>query len=420
MIIREIILYYRSHKVENIVLIFQIAIFFILSGTFFAFTSEAHYGKSNIERAYKDKAIYQIIDGYYDPDEFETFMDEPNSLNILKNYYNELNSASSFQYLAMYNQNIIIDDISGVFSKELTINGNGQSKRIDSFQVNMQACDYFGLNVIKGRIFQQCDFEDKGKVLPILMGSSYMDIFEVGDRLQATYYQKEVELEIIGFLREKTMVYFNGNYEFYLDQYIILPYINYNAPETEFDEWFQKVVYFAMINGYISISSGDNFTHNMMMELEAISEKTGFYNYIFIGSNPNIQQYRGLINILNRNYDLILCLLLLSFLINMVTLGFQVYMIQERRIHIMSIHYLNGATLQDLVKQSVMVVLLAVGLATLLGWFVLVRLKILNILSMLLILMIAIILAVGISLISIYKLKNVELMLLLNQEDDLQ
>lgn len=419
-IIREIILYYRSHKVENIVLIFQIAIFFILTGTFFAFTGEAHYGKNNIERAYKDKAIYHIIDGYYDPDEFETFRAEPNALNILKNYYNELNNAASFQYLAMFNQSIIIDDTNGAFPKELTINDSGQSKRIDAFQINEQACDYFELNVIKGRIFQQCDFDDKGKVLPILMGSSYMDIFEVGDRLPATYYQKEVELEIIGFLRENTMVYFNGNYEFYLDQYIILPYINYNAPETEFDEWFQEIVYFAMINGYVSISSGDNFMHNMMMELEAISEKTGFYNYVFIGSNPNIQQYRGLINILNRNYDLILSLLILSFLINMVTLGFQVYMMQERRIHIMSIHYLNGATLQALIKQLVMEVLLAVGLATLLGWIVLVRLKILNILIMLLILMIAIILTVGISLISIYKLKNVELMLMLNQEDDLQ
>lgn len=118
MITREIMLYYRSHKVENIVLICQIAAFFILIGTFFAFTSEAHYGKSNIERAYKDKAIYQLIDGYYDPDEFESFRAEPNALNILKSYYNALNNAVSFQYLAMFNQNIIIDDINGVFPKE--------------------------------------------------------------------------------------------------------------------------------------------------------------------------------------------------------------------------------------------------------------------------------------------------------------
>lgn len=270
------ILYYRSHKVENIVLICQIAAFFILMGTFFAFTSEAHYGKSNVERAYKDKAIYQLIDGYYDPDAFEDFRAEPNALNILKSFYNALNQAAGFQYLAMFNQNIIIDDMNGAFPKEQTISNSRSSKRVDAFQVNEQVCEYFEWNIIKGRAFQKGDFHDHGNVMPVLMGSSYIDTFEVGDRLTAAYYQKEVKIEIIGFLKENTMVYFNGDPEFYLDQYIILPYINYDAPETEFDEWFQKIVYFAMINGYISISSGDVYTQNMMMELEAISEKIGF------------------------------------------------------------------------------------------------------------------------------------------------
>lgn len=420
MIIREITLYFRSHKIENIVLICQFAAFFILIGTFFAFTYDTHYGKSNIERTYKDREIYKLIDGYHDPEAFEAFRAEPNALTILKNFYNALNSAGTFQYLAMFNQRIVINDINGVFPQELTIDNNSHSKNIDAFQINKQACEYFKLNVIKGRTFQQGDFDDTGNVLPVLMGSSYMDIFEVGDQLPATYYQKEVVLEIIGFLHENTMIYFNGDSEFYLDQYIIIPYINYNAPETEFDDWFQKIVYFAMINGYISISPGDSFTRNMMMELETISEKTGFYNYNFIGSNPNIQQYRGLINMLNRNYNLILSLLILCFLINMVLLGLQVYMRQERRLHIMAIHYLNGATLSSLIKQLVMEILLSVSLAALSGWIVLVRLKISNLLIMLILLIIAIILTVGMSLISIRKLKNTELMLILNQEDDLQ
>lgn len=420
MIIKELLFYYRRYKTENIVLICQIAAFFILIGTFLAFTKDAHYGKSNIENAYKDKVIYKLIDGYHDPDAFEAFRAEPNSLNILKNYYNALNNASGFQYLAMYSQSITIDDMNEVFPQESATTNNRHSKTINAFQMNEQAFKYFDLNLIKGRPFQSGDFKDTGNVMPVLMGSSYIDIFEVGDQLPAAYHQKEVTLEIIGFLHENTMIYFNGDSEFYLDQYIILPHINYNEPETEFDDWFQKIVYFAMINGYIAISPGDSSTHNMMMELETISEKTGFYNYNIIGSNPNIQQYRGLINILNKNYDLILSLLILSFLITMVTLGFQVYMMQKKRLHIMAIRYLSGATLQSLIRQLVMEVLLAVGLAALSGWIVLVRLKISNMLIMLILLMIAIILTVGISLVSIYKLKNTELMLILNQEDDLQ
>lgn len=414
-IMREVLLYYRSHKVENIVFVCQITVFFILMGTFFAFTGEAHYGKSNIERTYKDKAIYQLIDGYYDPDAFTAFRSEPNALNILKNYYHALMNAESFQYLAMFDQSITINDVNGAADSD-----GGQSKEAEAFQMNEQACQYFELNVIEGRAFQQGDFDDNGNVMPVLMGSSYMNAFEVGDRLPATYYQREVELEIIGFLRENTMIYYNGNYEFYLDQYIILPYIHYDAPQTESDESFQEIVYFAMINGYISISSGDAHTQDMMAEMEAIAEKTGFYNYVFIGSNPNLQQYRGLINILNKNYDLILSLLILSFLVNMVTLGVQAYMMQQRRLRMMAIHYLNGATLQSLMKQIVMEVLLVIGLAAFLGWNVLVRLKISNIVILLIFLMIAVTFMIGISLISICKLKNAELMLTLNQEDDLQ
>lgn len=104
----------------------------------------------------------------------------------------------------------------------------------------------------------------------------------------------------------------------------------------------------------------------------------------------------------------------------MVTIGSQVYMMQETRLHIMAIHYLNGATLQVLIKQFVIEKLGIVALATLLGWGVLVQLKMANTLIMLMILMVAIILTVGISLILIYKLKNIELMLMLNQEDNLQ
>ena len=95
-------------------------------------------------------------------------------------------------------------------------------------------------------------------------------------------------------------------------------------------------------------------------------------------------------------------------------------MMQQRRLRMMAIHYLNGATLQSLMKQIVMEVLLVIGLAAFLGWNVLVRLKISNIVILLIFLMIAVTFMIGISLISICKLKNAELMLTLNQEDDLQ
>ena len=70
-------------------------------------------------------------------------------------------------------------------------------------------------------------------------------------------------------------------------------------------------------------------------------------------------------------------------------------MIQERRIHIMAIHYLNGATLQGIIKQFATEILLVVGLAALFGWVILMYLKLADMPIMLLNFLIAIILTLG-------------------------
>ncbi|MBQ5735968.1 MAG: ABC transporter permease [Lachnospiraceae bacterium] len=366
-----------------------------------AFTSEAHYGKTNLEKAYNDKIIYQIIDGYTDPDEFEAFRAEPNALNIIKNYYNELINANTFDYLAMFDQSVKSDDLHD----------------IKTFQMNKQAVNYFNLNVVNGRQFEEKDFCDNNNVIPVLLGNIYKGSFKVGDTISVTYYQKKIQLQVIGFLRENTMVYFNGNPEFYLDEYIIMPYINYNDAKTEFDEWFQKIVYFSMINGYISVDSEDIASQNMKMELESISEKTGFYNYLFIGENPNVQKYRGLINIINKNYELIIGLWFLFLLANFVIFSAILYMIQKKRMYIVAIHYLNGATRKQILKYMFVQVSVIVALGTIIGWRMLTALKIQEGMIIAVTTLMALILTIWGMYNMEMKLKKVDLLQLINGEE---
>lgn len=401
MTIREMIFCYRDNKIETVILICQISIFVLLTGTLLAFTSEAHYGKTNLEKAYNDKIIYQIIDGYTDPDEFEAFRAEPNALNIIKNYYNELINANSFDYLAMFDQSVKSDDLHD----------------IKTFQMNKQAVNYFNLNVVNGRQFEEKDFCDNDNVIPVLLGNIYKGSFKVGDTISVTYYQKKIQLQVIGFLRENTMVYFNGNPEFYLDEYIIMPYINYNDAKTEFDEWFQKIVYFSMINGYISVDSEDIASQNMKMELESISEKTGFYNYLFIGENPNVQKYRGLINIINKNYELIIGLWFLFLLANFVIFSAILYMIQKKRMYIVAIHYLNGATRKQILKYMFVQVSVIVALGTIIGWRMLTALKIQEGMIIAVTTLMALILTIWGMYNMEMKLKKVDLLQLINGEE---
>ncbi len=393
-------------------LICQVTIFFMLLGTFMAFSSEIKYGKNDLERIYENKAIYKLLDGYFDPDEFTKFREQKSALDVLKKYYNKLNTASNFKYLAMFNQKIIINN----FMERIPQATEG---KINSFQINKQAHDYFNLAVSKGRPFSLEDFKDNGNIIPVLMGSNYGENFSVGDRIEALYYQKEVTLEVVGILQQNTFLYFNGDSEFYLDNNIVLPYIDYNEPKTDFEEWFQEIVYFAMINGHILIEIGDEFANNMMTEVEIIAQETGFYNYLFIGANPNIQPYRGLINVINSNYSLVKWLFAFSFCLNVITICLQLYLMQKRRLPALAVHYLNGASLSNLIKQFSCEILTIILIAFVLNQIVLnYILKVADAETFIFLGITAIVLTFCISIFPIYKLIKFELISLINSEEE--
>ena len=145
-------------------------------GTFNAFSREIYQDKDTVAKLYEDKAIYQLLDGYYEQDKFNSFIEKENSLTLLKNFYNELCVAKNFNYLAMFNQPIMIKDFSNKLS-EIPINShpfyNGEPwKELPSFQINQHAHEYFNISVSFGRVFNEADFENK-RNLPVLIGSNY-------------------------------------------------------------------------------------------------------------------------------------------------------------------------------------------------------------------------------------------------------
>lgn len=414
MILQEICYYFKKYKPIVILLICQITIFLVLFGTFLSFSSELHYGKANIEKTYHNKVIYQLLDGYFDPDDFLEFRKKNNSLDILKKYYNKLNSANSFEYLSMYNQKISIENTN--FSTILADNDETYQK-MDAFQINLKVQDFFNLQAEKGRLFSEKDFNDN-ETIPILVGNNLIDVFSIGEQFHAFYYNKKVKLEIIGILSPNTFVYFNGDPEFYIDNYIIMPYIDYKAPLTKDDEEFQKIVYFAMINGYLVSDVGSKYSVNVHNELETISQDSGFDNYLFIGSNPNIQPYRGLVNIINSNYKLVLQLFTLCFISNSIIICAQLLFLQAKRLPSLAIHYINGASLKMLIRQFCY----EMGITFFLGYgiSVIILNKILQITDTsgnIILFFTAIILTICSSIFPIFKLYKTELIFLLNSEE---
>lgn len=418
MLIKELYHYYKTHKIVSCILFFQLVVLFVLIGTFLAFSREISYGKGHLERIYKDKAIYQLLDGYYDPEAFEKFREETGSLEILKSYYKGLNHGLSFQYLAMFNQNISIEDTENRFP-QVEFAEDGLSKWMASFQMNQQAHDYFNLSVSEGRLLTTEDFKDQQRV-PVLVGSEFKGKLAVGDHLKINYYSKDLEIEVVGILSPNTYVYFNLNPEYYLDNQVILPYADYLAPQTEADEWFQKVVYFAMVNGYIFVAEGSEYSTKMMIEVETIAKASGFENYLFLGSNPNAQAYRGLLNVISDNYALVKLLFVFSFILNIGLIAFQLYFIQRRRLKALAVHYLNGGSIGYLAGQMVLEIATVVVAAFIVSqWILNYSLKLGSSLEGIQLSALAFVLLVSSSGIPIYQLKNTELISLLNREENL-
>jgi len=417
--LRELAFYFKSNQAVTIAIVVQITALFVILGSCIAFTREIHYGRDDMEQIYEDKAIYHLIDGYYDPDDFSAFRDQPDSLKMIKNFYSSLDSADSFQYLAMFNQPILINTDIDSLSEKVVLDSNSLEK-VNSFQINLQTQDYFNLYAEQGRCFTSSDFIDtKNNIIPVLIGNKYKKNISVGDKFKAIYYQQNVILRVIGILPQNTCVYYNGDIEFSLDDHIIIPYINYDDPLTELDDWFQKIVYFAMINGFISIESDDGSANAMKIELESIANETGFYNYGFIGSNPNIQQYRGLINIININYDLIRLLFLSLTILASIVVALQFYLSHQQNIFALSIHYLNGATMQYAIIEIISEVTMTVFAGLLISNVILGKIfHILDLYIMLLLASVSLLLSLSALAAPVIVIYRAEPILILNKNND--
>ncbi|MFD3260266.1 hypothetical protein ACE3MQ_16890 [Paenibacillus lentus] len=360
MTVRELIFYFRKHKFLSLSLYLHLTLFFVILGTFIAFEGELDYESNSLQKIYEGKAIYQLLDGFYDGNKYADFVSQPDHLSRIKNFYNQLNNTNDFRYLAMFNHHILLKDkgipeefIEGYeqgSKKNQAIIGEEAYAAVKSFQMNKQALDYFGLVISKGSIWNDDDFKDTNTIMPVLLGSSYQNVYSVGDETTINFYSKTFTIKVIGFLKENSKLFFNNNTEFYLDKYIILPYRDYGDPISKTDELFQRISYFAMVNGYIVTDNSPSQNQIMMQRIEAISKNTSFEGYSFIGMNPHFQKYRGLMTVLQENKILIQSIFVSTFILNLIVIITILLLQQKRRLSAFAIHYINGATKLKLIN----------------------------------------------------------------------
>lgn len=358
MIFKELKLYFKKYKVITIMIYFQVTLILLLLGSFLYFMNSLKYEENGLKEIYEGKALYQLIDNYINEDE-ETLMNNDNSLEIVKNYYNSLNSSKNFQYLNVNNQAMGLIDykVNDIFKYgyefgQLPEPNNSNITPIKSIQINKQAFDFFKIDVSDGVSFSQDDFKSNDKFIPVILGNSYKDMYKVGDTLPIEYYLTKFNAKIIGFAKPNSKVLLNGNMEEYLDRYMIIPQIDFDKPTNKTEYEFQKIVYLVRSNGYISVNNNIEAIQNMMSDIKLISEKTGFDKYSFVGYNPHLNQYNNLLSVIRENQHLIKTILLIVTIFSILILTIVILLQNKRRYSYFAIHYMQGSTLNQIILQQ--------------------------------------------------------------------
>lgn len=174
-------------------------------------------------------------------------------------------------------------------NQKIEINGILQTVTpLNALQLDQSAYIHYDLEVATGRNFNEEDFSFSN-VIPVILGSKYIDYYNIDDTFELYYIGKKVTVKVIGFLPEKSQI--SQNKPLCLDHYILMPLftsisssdINPNdfLTQNTYDssDFFIKMLYMQKNTGLIASDSLDSFD-SINQELQNISKLYGFHYYL--------------------------------------------------------------------------------------------------------------------------------------------
>lgn len=191
------------------------------------------------------KSVYRLMkDSNYVQDENVNSLEYKKKDNELYNY---LVNNEKFKYCIQVESNIIIKDfcdkdnfcysIENKYINNPYDNINGKYSNVKGLYVDKNYIDTFCLNIEKGRIFEDNEFESYENI-PIILGANYKGIYNIGDEFKFfDYFTKcERKLKVIGFLKRNSYHYLNG-FLSSLDDYVICPFIKIKDVDEDSDKY---------------------------------------------------------------------------------------------------------------------------------------------------------------------------------------
>lgn len=349
---------------QNVVLIvlksILISFLFIF---FYICLSFMHSSNEAIDREFSDdqkENMYGLVDTLQEPDDFSKFRKDISSINHVAEFYNHLNMSADFKFLSIFNQPVPVTGFKGgvqfdyTFDTEMTQKGFYQDEQtgeeffdVKALQMNAQAFSFFNLSVNKGKTIDWETVNYDSGVLPILLGSDYNGVYDVGESIDGSLYFKKYQFKVVGVLRENSSIFYQNNRNTFIDNHFIIPYPPKLPEATERDKEFSGILNFAMINGNIAAPREMSGTE-LLNKLHDVSLKSNFSHYTLLSIPFYLIQFNFMYNIIQKNLSLIFGVIaLLSLALYIVLRSLDKVMI-KRRMNAIKYFWIQGYRVRDI------------------------------------------------------------------------
>ncbi|ARC57675.1 hypothetical protein AS850_11390 [Frondihabitans sp. 762G35] len=320
-----------------------------------------------------DVDLYGLIDDLRDPDAFSAFRDSVPDLDRLAAFYSALSDDDELAFLSSFDQPVPIQDFRGgsPFEEGYGTDAHTRGPYLDertgretldvkALQINREAYEFYRLTTSTPTSLPWAAIDYDAATTPLLLGSDYEGVYDIGDTVRGTLYFKEVTFEVAGFLEPSSSIFYHDDIDFFLDDYIVIPYPERLPAASEATKDFAGILAFAMINGDIAapkhLSADD-----VIARLSSLATATGFDEYTLLNVSSYLVQYTLTKRVIDSNLGLVLALEVAVAAASLVAIHFLDRFLFARRTPRLLAAWLAGCPPRRLFAQSLRPVLIAHG-----------------------------------------------------------
>lgn len=263
--------------------------------------------------------MYSMTDRLTDPDLFESYRRNIANIEKVTRFYDYLqrNSPAGVQLLSAFDQAMPVADFAGDETFEHGY-GNGAETQgsyedpilgksvvnVKSMQLSRSTFEFYNLSEQDGTELDWDGVNYDGEMIPVLLGSNYNGLYAVGDQLTVDYYSKSTQMRVSGFLPPSASMFYQQNLNFFLDDYIVVPYPESITGMATAHQEFYGILAFAMLNANIAVDQAQP-SGAVFRALEAAAMSSQFDHYALLSVPGYLTQFAAIRALVQENFALV-------------------------------------------------------------------------------------------------------------------